>query len=313
MNNIIVPSEYDYVGIYLTDKCFLKCAYCITSHHGSYYIGRPGSNYLSPEQWLRGLNRMVLPADVPITLQGGEPFLYEGIWEILENIHHKVDIMTALPPHLTRELFLKMKTLDWNKRSAPYPRIRVSYHKGQNDFKDIVRRVATLNDILSIGVYYLTHPSISEDEITDMKAFAKEHGVELRLKEFLGKYNGKMYGDIKYPEAVKGRPVGITVSCKNTVAPVSPDGTIFLCHSDLYFDRKELALGNILDENFAFPTSHIACSNYGTCSECDVKIKTNHFQQFGYTSVDIRFSKEALSEKINSADAVVKDEEGLNQ
>ncbi len=290
MKKIIVPHDYDYVGIYLTDKCFLKCPYCITNHHGAEFLGKGGAAPLSPQDWIRGLNRLALPEDVPVSLQGGEPFLYKGIWEVLENVTHKVDIMTALPPFLTREHFLKLNTLDWNKRPAPYPTIRVSYHKGQNDFKELVGRISELNDILSIGLYYLSHPSISEQEVADMKAYAKAKGVEFRLKDFLGLYEGKMYGNLKYPKAAAGKRQGITVRCRNTVMPVGPDGAIYRCHSDLYFKRRDRALGNILDESFEFPKEHIPCPNFGLCSECDVKIKNNHYQQFGYTSVDIRFS-----------------------
>src|SRR5512145_537994 len=93
---IIVPAEYDYLGVYLTDACHLRCEYCITRHHGAQY-GRNRLPMLEPRQWIAGLNRLDLPADVPITLQGGEPFLYKGIWEILENVRHKMDILTALP------------------------------------------------------------------------------------------------------------------------------------------------------------------------------------------------------------------------
>lgn len=296
MNQIQVPPNYDYVGVYLTDKCFLKCPYCITSHHGSAFLGKRSQAHLSASEWITGLNRFVLPKDVPISLQGGEPFLHPGIWEILERIDHKVDIMTALPPFLTRQHFLKLKTLEWNRRPAPYPTIRVSYHKGQNDFSELVDRIADLNDILSIGLYYLTHPAVSGDEIEDMKRYASVKGVELRAKDFLGLHDGKMHGQLKYPGAVDGRPQGITVHCKNTVVPVAPDGNIYLCHSDLYFGRTSRALGNILDGHFEFPAAHLPCPHFGLCSECDVKIKNNHYQQFGYTSVDIHFEKsEALA------------------
>ena len=292
MNRILVPQDYDYVGIYLTDKCFLKCAYCMTSHHGAEFLNKHCAVHFYAAEWICGLNRFILPKDVPISLQGGEPFLYRGIWEILENVTHKVDIMTALPPGLTREHFLKLKTLDWNRRPAPYPTIRVSYHKGQNDFKELVDRIASLNDILSIGLYYLTHPSISDEEIAAMKLYAKEKGVELRAKDFLGLYQGKMYGELKYPGSVDGQCKGSTVYCRNTVVPVASDGRIYRCHSDLYFNREERSLGNILDDRFEFPQEHRACSFFGLCSECDVKIKTNHLQEYGYTSVDIRFSQQ---------------------
>jgi hypothetical protein len=292
MKKILVPEDYDYVGIYLTDKCFLKCSYCLTNHHGATFIGKRDAVELSAKDWIKGLNRLVLPKDVPISLQGGEPFLSPGIWEILETIDQKVDIMTALPPFLTREHFLKLKTRSWNQRPAPYPTIRVSFHKGQNDFKELVERIADLHDILSIGLYYLTHPSIPEEEIVEMKRYAKAEGVELRAKDFLGSYQGKMYGELKYPGAVEGKRNESAVLCKNTVVPIAPDGRIYLCHSDLYFNRMDRALGNILDEDFQFPREHLSCPNFGLCSECDVKIKTNHFQQYGYTSVDIRPLKE---------------------
>jgi len=296
LDKIVIPADYDYVGIYLTDECFLRCPYCITNHHGSNFIGRKSADYLSPEEWIRALNRMELPKNVPITLQGGEPFLYKGIWEILDNITHKVDIMTALPPFLEKKHFLKLKSLDWNKRESPYPTIRVSFHKGQNDFKELVGRIAQLDDFLNIGLYYLDHPAISEAEIRAMKDYAKEKGVEFRSKEFQGIHNGKLYGTIKYPGSVDGKNKGIAVYCKNTVVPVAPDGEIFLCHSDLYFNRRDRSLGNILDNTFKFPDKHMPCLNFGLCSACDVKIKTNHCQEYGYTSVNIRFSQqEAVS------------------
>lgn len=286
MKKIIIPENYDYIGVYLTDKCHLNCSYCITKHHNASF-GRQDLFYLTPEQWTEGLNRLELPEGRPISLQGGEPFLYKGVWEVLENCRHKVDVMTALPPHISRSDFEKMSTLDWNKREAPYPTIRVSYHKEQHDYKELIERIAELNDILSIGLYYLEHPSNTKDELDQLKSYAKKHGVELRSKEFLGEYNGKTYGTFLYPEAVCGEVQNQLVKCKNTVVPIAPDGRIYRCHSDLYFKRTELALGNIMDEEFVFPEKHLPCAYYGTCSECDVKVKTNHLQQYGYTSVDI--------------------------
>lgn len=291
MKQIIVPSDYDYIGVYLTDKCPYDCSYCITRHHHAKF-GRFKYKHLTADQWISALNRLELPKDVPITFQGGEPFIYQEIWKILEGIRHKVDIMTALPPFLTKEHFLKVKTLAWNKREAPYPTIRVSYHKGQNDYKVLIERIADLQDSLSIGLYYLDHPAVSEEEIRMIREYAQKYKVELRIKEFLGVYEGKQYGALLYPEAIAGERLGKKVFCRNTVVPVAPDGTIFLCHSDLYFNRKEAALGNILDDSFGFPKSHLPCDNYGLCNECDVKIKTNHYQQYGYTSVDIKVERE---------------------
>ena len=293
MRKLVIPENYDYIGVYLTDKCHLSCPYCITKHHNASF-GSRHYECLSPEQWIDGLNHLVLPKDVPISLQGGEPFLYQGIWQILENVEHKIDIMTALPPFLTKEHFSGLKTLNWNKRKAPYPTIRVSYHKGENDYRDLIERIAELQEILSIGLYYLDHAACI-DEVEEIKTYAKKYNVELRGKEFLGEYKGQQYGTYLYPEAVQGVRLGVDVLCKNTVVPIAPDGMIYRCHSDLYFDRRKLAIGNILDINCQLPIEHMFCGNYGLCSECDVKIKTNHYQQYGYTSVDIKFVKNTVT------------------
>lgn len=290
MNKIAIAEYYDYVGVYLTDRCHLACPYCITRHHGAPF-GTRSAAYLSPQEWIDGLNRFVLPDDVPVTVQGGEPFLYAGIWELLEGVHHKIDIMTALPPHITKKDFTRLKTLAWNKRPAPYPTIRVSYHQGQHEYTELIERIAELQEILSIGLYYLDHPGM-QDEIEELRLYATKRKIEVRSKEFLGEYNGQIYGTFLYEDAAQGTPVGITVMCKNTVVPIAPDGTVYRCHSDLYFDRRERVLGSILDPDFSLPTSHLPCDFYGLCSECDVKIKTNHLQQYGYTSVDIVFDAE---------------------
>lgn len=294
MNKIIIPTNYDYIGVYLTDKCHLSCSYCITRHHDAPF-GKVKYDYLQPEEWIKGLNRLVLPNDVPVTLQGGEPFLYKGIWEILDSVEHKVDIMTALPSNVTIEQFNNLASLDWNKRPAPYPTIRVSYHQGQNNYKELVERIAELQEVVSIGLYYLDHPGM-QDEIADLRKYAKKYKIELRSKEFLGGYNGQTYGTFLYPGAAQGKRQGISVLCKNTVVPIAPDGAIYRCHSDLYFNRHDLALGSILTSNFVFPTSHLPCSRFGLCSECDVKIKTNHYQVYGYTSVDIKFQTEEVAQ-----------------
>lgn len=288
MGKIICPDDYDYVGVYLTNKCHLKCPYCITEHYRAGYKNRYQQT-LKPDEWVRNLNRFVLPKDVPVTLQGGEPFAYKGIWNILESLNHKIDIMTALPPFITKNDFVKLKTLEWNKRDTSYPTIRVSYHKGQNNYEDLIQRIAELQELVSIGLYYIDHPSNLEDEIFKLKVMASKYGVELRSKEFLGEWKGKKYGTFCYDEASSGIKQGINVCCKNTVVPIASDGKVYRCHSDLYFNRQSLALGNIIDVNLEIPQNHLPCENYGLCSECDVKVKTNHNQIFGYTSVNIKF------------------------
>jgi len=289
---IQIPEEYDYIGVFLTDTCFLNCTYCITKHHGASYLSSGSFVPLTGEEWVEGLGRLGLPENTPITLQGGEPFLYRDIWHILENIPHKVDIMTALPPYLEKRHFLKLATLEWNRRPAPYPTIRVSYHHGQHDFTKLIPRIAELQEVVSIGLYYLDYPATPLETIDALRECAQRYGIELRSKEFLGEWNGSRYGNFLYRNAACGRKLAIPVTCKNSVMPIAPDGNVYRCHSDLYFRRSEGVIGHLLDDAFAFPEHHSPCDNYGLCSECDIKVKTNRYQQHGYTSVSICFEQE---------------------
>ncbi len=282
-----VPLDTDYIGIYLTNRCFLSCAYCITNYNEQ-FINTKGFEELEPSVWIEALNRLELPPGIPLTFQGGEPFIYKGIWEILDNIRHKVDILTALPPQVTVERLKQLKTLDWNKRESPYPTIRVSYHKDQNDYKKLIERIKELQKFLSIGLFHIDHPAYPE-HINEIRAYAKKEGVEFRTKEFLGKWNGKDFLQYKYPDACDGKVVREHVMCKNTVYPIGPDGSIYRCHSDLYSKRRELIIGNIADPNLKLEHRYRDCAYYGTCIPCDVKVKNNHLQKFGYTSVDIIF------------------------
>lgn len=285
--SVVLPCDTDYIGVYLTNRCFLSCPYCITNYNEP-YVNTKGVSELTPGQWITGLNRLQLPTGIPLTFQGGEPFIYQGIWEILENIRHKIDILTALPPSVTPERLQKMKSLDWNKREAPYPTIRVSFHEGQNDYKTLIARIKELQNIVSIGLFAIEHPG-SAALIAEIRAYAKKEGVEFRTKNYLGKWNGKDYVSYKYPDACEGKVTRPHVRCRNTVFPIAPDGNIYRCHADLYAQRRDLAIGNILDEDLELVHRHRDCAFYGTCSPCDVKVKNNHLQKFGYTSVDILY------------------------
>lgn len=287
---VVVPVDTDYLGIYLTNRCFLSCAYCITNYNEQ-FINVKEFRELEAEEWIEALNRLELPPGVPLTFQGGEPLIHKGIWEILNYVRHKVDILTALPPNVTVEQFRKLKTLNWNKRDCPYPTIRVSFHKGQNDFKKLVERIKVLQEFLSIGLYHIEHPAYPE-LMAEIREHATKEGVEFRTKAFLGEWQGKTYTRYKYPDACVGRPLRTIVKCKNTVFPIGPDGWIYRCHSDLYARRRDLALGNLLDPDLRLEHRYRKCAFYGTCIPCDVKVKTNHLQQDGYTSVDILFPNE---------------------
>jgi radical SAM protein with 4Fe4S-binding SPASM domain len=288
--SISVPDFYDYCAVYLSHRCHLKCTYCITEHNETAFLtSKVDSTRIEVETWAQSLNRLNLPKGIPVTLQGGEPFMYKNLLSLVDALEGDADILTALPPHVNAELFAKMKHPEKLNRDAPYPNIRVSYHPGQNDIHDLIKRIQEIQKIVSIGIYMVEFPE-SLPELEEVKNLCEQAGVFFKTKEFLGYHEGKLHGEYLFPEAVAGKVTKEKVSCRNSVLIVDVTGDLYKCHSDLYHRRRDLVIGNIFDQNYkTVSDQHRDCYFFGLCSECDVKIKNNHEQVFGYTSVDIKF------------------------
>ncbi|HDH05222.1 MAG TPA: hypothetical protein ENG75_02095 [Nitrospirae bacterium] len=172
-------------------------------------------------------------------------------------------------------------------REAPYAAIRVSYHPGQNDIDDLIKKTFRLKDAgFRIGIYGIEHPSIT-DHILETKERCLKLGIDFRTKEFLGEWEGRLYGTFKYEGSVCGGEMKQS-ECRTTEIIADPAGYVYKCHSDLYNGRNPFA--HILDEDFdeSKVEEFRPCKFFGDCNPCDVKVKTNRFQIFGHTSVEMK-------------------------
>ncbi|MFQ5441522.1 MAG: radical SAM protein [Thermodesulfobacteriota bacterium] len=286
---VIIPEHYNYIAVFLTLACNLTCSYCINS------FGEVGSSkgHLSGPEWARALNRIVSRDNLPITLQGGEPSLHRDFFYILNHIRPElnIDILTNL--QFDADEFMEKVSPERVKRASPYASIRVSYHPEVMELKPLVEKVLKLQGAgYSIGIWGVMHPS-QEKEILDAEKYCRGAGIDFRLKEFLGEYNGKMYGTYRYPGACD-KEFSKEVLCKTTELIIGPDGAVYRCHSDLYEGRPPV--GHITDPAFEIEDVFRPCSVFGHCNPCDIKVKTNRLQEFGHTSVEIK-GVEEIEEK----------------
>lgn len=282
MRAIKMLDNYNYIAVFLTLSCNVQCSYCINRFDGFNYK----KGHLTGEQWINGLNRIVSRADLPLTLQGGEPSLHPDFYYILNNIKNdlNVDILTNLQFDLDE--FMKEVDPDRIKRESPYASIRVSYHPENMDIDFLVDKTLRLQNAgYSIGVWGVLHPAY-ENEINRARECCRSQGIDFRTKEFLGEYRGRIYGTFKYPDACERKEIK-KVICRTTEFIIGPDGGVYRCHSDLYAGRE--TTGSIIDPDFEIDGRFLPCNSFGHCNPCDVKIKTNRFQVFGHTSVEIRF------------------------
>ncbi|WP_160295257.1 radical SAM protein [Geobacter sp. OR-1] len=278
--DIALPGDYNYIAAFLTLDCNLGCSYCI-NRFGT--LASPG-RMLSGAEWITGLNRLAGTPDLPITLQGGEPTLHPDFAAIISGLRsdRHIDILTNLETDLDR--FTAEIDPARVKRDAPYASIRVSYHPESMRIEQLAAKVLRLLDSgYSVGIWGVMHPFWKE-EIERARDYCIESGIDFRLKDFLGHHEGAMHGVLSYADACD-RLTASEVSCRTTELIIGPDGGLYRCHADLYEGREPV--GTILDPAFSLTRDFRPCSNYGFCNPCDVKLKTNRFQEFGHTSVEI--------------------------
>lgn len=73
LKNVYLPQRYNYIAVFLTLDCKLKCGYCINSFNLDSSFNQP---VISGDKWVEGLNRLICSKDLPVTLGGGEHGLH---------------------------------------------------------------------------------------------------------------------------------------------------------------------------------------------------------------------------------------------
>jgi len=315
--DLVIPDSYKYVECYLTLNCNLACSFCINTIHvdeGGKRRDADGTrnnavfkddrfSELNTGEWISAINRIKTRKGVPVTLGGGEPFVHKGFIPIINGIDpdKEIDILTNLRwGQKGLERFASEVDPARLKRDAPYASIRVSYHPNEAGMEPVglARDVKYLQDRgFSIGVWSVLFPSPEQlTAINQFQFIARDHGIDFRLKEFVGVYEGKddqgrpfeiTHGDYsKYPGAAFSRDGLKYADCKTTELLVGPNGKVYRCHTDLYDGQREI--GSLLDPAFKVEDAFRPCYIYGRCNPCDVKVKTDHAQKRGHTSVEIQ-------------------------
>lgn len=286
MKDIIIPQSYNYIAVFLSLACNYRCSYCINYFEN----GKFDKKTISGRDWVNGLNRIVSHDNLPITLQGGEPSIHKDFIYILNNIRPelKIDILTNIQFEVDE--FIKQVKPERLKREALYASIRVSYHPEVMSMDTVFSKVLKMQDAgFSIGVWGIMHPT-HKDIILKARDKAKKMGIDFRTKEFLGDYCDTLHGTYRY-EGACDRRFRKRCLCKTTELIIGPSGAIYRCHSDIYEGREPI--GNILDPDFELEDTFRPCDWFGHCNPCDIKIKTNRFQKFGHTSVEIKDIQES--------------------
>ena len=278
----MLPASYNYIGAFLTLGCNLRCSYCI---NGFGTLSR-SRRQLSAEEWVWGWKRLRSRPDLPITLQGGEPSLHPGFYRLINGLRPETALDLLTNCQFAPDLFMARVPARRLKRDAPYASIRVSYHPEAMDLAPLIAKVTAMLDRgYSVGVWAVEHPAQTE-AVAEAELRCRSAGIDFRRKEFLGIHQGTRHGSYTYEGAV-ANGTKARVECRTSELLIGPTGDLYRCHADLYADRAPY--GHLLDPALRIEETFRPCAVYGSCNPCDVKTKTNRFQEFGHTSVEIRF------------------------
>jgi hypothetical protein len=272
-NIITIPKNYNYIGIFLTFACQLKCHYCINHEKGA----KPTYAIMTGAEWIAALNKIKTQLDLPITLQGGEPTMHPDFYEIVNGIKPEINIDLLTNAQFDMNEFTRRVPPSRIMRNAKYASIRVSYHPRTMSIEDTVDRVCRLRDDgYSVGVWIVDYP---KDPLIHYYwgRFVRE-GVDVRLKQYL---DGDKNGTYKYMD-MQGHK---DVLCRPSELLVAPNGDIFRCHGDLYNNRKPYA--NIRDKNIKLIDDFVPCEKV-QCNSCDIKVKFDRHQVTGHCAVEIK-------------------------
>jgi len=268
-----IPERFNYAEMYLTLRCNFKCPYCINNNDGRGIKTRRRKE-INAEQWANALNKIQF-GKIPLTIGGGEPTLHAGFFELLDRLRPdiKVDLLTNLQFDIG-EFMKRTRPERFTMSSAPaYRAIRVSYHVGQSSPIDLIEKVEKLQERgYSVGIFGLDIPQFVNENMRLME-MAVDKRIFFFPKNFLGVWNGQLYGTYKYPSGLSGKRE--EVSCRTREILVDPSGEIYRCHRDLY--KAENPVGNILNPELKIEDQFRPCANFGECNPCDVKLKTNFY------------------------------------
>ncbi|MCJ7466756.1 MAG: GTP 3',8-cyclase MoaA [Maribacter sp.] len=215
----------DYVRIAVTDRCNLRCFYCMPKEGISY---EPKEHLLSYEEIIRLLSILGGLGFQKVRFTGGEPFLRNDFMKLLENTASLADYNsihitsngTLLQKHLPKLKDLGITNINLSIDSLDPER----FHKitRRNDYDKVIQTFYLLmEEGFKVKLNAVIMHGVNTQDIIPLAELAKEHKVDVRFIEempFNGGYkqNIQMYtakqilNDLKvhYPtiEKLEGLP-----------------------------------------------------------------------------------------------------------
>ncbi|MBO3327533.1 GTP 3',8-cyclase MoaA [Clostridium perfringens] len=199
--------EIDYLRISLTDKCNLRCAYCMEKDHNDFIQDH---KLMTLDEILRVVKECASIGIKKVRLTGGEPLVREGVVDLIKNINKIPEIEEICLT--TNGILLGDKVKELSENGLK--RVNISLDTLKEDrFKEITR-IGTLDKVLysiekclennvKVKINTVTLEDFNKDEILDLINLAYKNPIDLRFIELMPIGEGKKFKGVTNSEILE--------------------------------------------------------------------------------------------------------------
>lgn len=183
----------DTVYIELTRRCNLFCKHCLNNS------GKKVDNELTKDEVMDMINKLSLEGVQEIRFTGGEPLLFEGIYEII-NCAHNNGLRTSLGTNatlITKEAANKLKQSGLNNAVVSLDGTKEIHDsiRGMGNFDNAMRG---LKHLIEADIDVRVNSVIMKNNINEVIELAKslnKEGIKLFIRQFVSTGRGKNLKD----------------------------------------------------------------------------------------------------------------------
>lgn len=189
----------DYLRVSITDRCNLRCSYCMPKNG---IIPVPHKELLSYEELERIISLFLTLGIKKVRLTGGEPFVRRGCVEFIERLIVHVGVPrlhittngVAVGPHLSRLHQLGIAGLNLSLDSVDRKRFSAMTRRDVlTEVLDTLHRAVTLG--IAVKINCVVTDNTLDSDMTAVAQFAKQYPVSVRFieqMEFSGDRDGHL-------------------------------------------------------------------------------------------------------------------------
>lgn len=275
-HRIIFPNKiYGYWNI--TYRCTYKCSYCPFCNITDYGKIYTKDQEKTPEEWLKILEKL---PPMSFLIIGGEPMLYQGISEVINNLPSKHSIIGLISnASLPIDLYKKIK-----KKVC----LTVSYHREFAKEDEFIDKVLELNSFMWLNSVNIVATPENIPFLDKLHKRLTPKGITIRVEHLVKtgfRYTDEQYNSIKKyltsdrnfkkKESFYEAPICKSCSAGRNYINIMPNADVYSCvggmeyinatHRKPYIKNPDCLdrylMGNLADEDFKFNLKNKDCSN----------------------------------------------------